>query len=319
MRSRLYEGEAIFRLASERLAPRAGEKPDGAWALALLSWYDMRAYIEPFETFDELTRDAQRCLEQALTVGDVQATAASQVLLGAMAEDQGDFEAALEHYQAGLRSYPPLDDAYWVNVRIALCYQALRDYPAAIRTFQVGLERSQETGDRVKTAWCLMNIGDTLIMQARPAEAEPYLDEACTLFEAVGTTLGILWCKYCSSRAALALGERARGRELAQAASRIAQQIHSASWTGKTAAVLRKLEPALSSASRGAEVRAQEAFSPRELEVLQLLKSELSGPAIAQHLVISVNTVRYHTKNIYLKLGVNTRLEALRRAQELGL
>jgi LuxR family maltose regulon positive regulatory protein len=62
-----------------------------------------------------------------------------------------------------------------------------------------------------------------------------------------------------------------------------------------------------------------EPFSPRELEVLQLLRSDLNGPAIAQRLVVSLNTVRYHTKNIYRKLGASTRLEALQRAKDLGL
>ncbi|GMA91050.1 hypothetical protein GCM10025869_15790 [Homoserinibacter gongjuensis] len=44
-------------------------------------------------------------------------------------------------------------------------------------------------------------------------------------------------------------------------------------------------------------------LSERELEVLRLLATELSGPDIARHLVVSLNTVRTHTKNIYAKLG----------------
>jgi LuxR family transcriptional regulator, maltose regulon positive regulatory protein len=60
-------------------------------------------------------------------------------------------------------------------------------------------------------------------------------------------------------------------------------------------------------------------LSDRELEVLRLLASELSGPEIARHLVVSLNTVRTHTKNVYSKLGVGSRREAVRRADELGL
>ena len=60
-------------------------------------------------------------------------------------------------------------------------------------------------------------------------------------------------------------------------------------------------------------------LSERELEVLRLLASELSGPEIARHLVVSLNTVRTHTKNIYAKLGVGTRRAAVRRAEDLGL
>jgi LuxR family maltose regulon positive regulatory protein len=60
-------------------------------------------------------------------------------------------------------------------------------------------------------------------------------------------------------------------------------------------------------------------LSERELDVLRLLASELSGPEIARHLVVSLNTVRTHTKNIYAKLGVGSRRAAVRRAEDLGL
>ena len=62
-----------------------------------------------------------------------------------------------------------------------------------------------------------------------------------------------------------------------------------------------------------------EPLSERELEVLRLLRSDLSGPEIAQQLIVSLNTVRTHTKNIFNKLGVNNRRASVRRAEELGL
>ena len=60
-------------------------------------------------------------------------------------------------------------------------------------------------------------------------------------------------------------------------------------------------------------------LSARELDVLRLLVSDLDGPAIARELVVSLNTVRTHTKNIYAKLGVNSRRAAVTRARELDL
>jgi LuxR family transcriptional regulator, maltose regulon positive regulatory protein len=62
-----------------------------------------------------------------------------------------------------------------------------------------------------------------------------------------------------------------------------------------------------------------EPLSERELEVLRLLRSELSGPEIAQQLIVSLNTIRTHTKNIFKKLDVNNRRAAVRRAEELSL
>ncbi|MBU1662166.1 MAG: LuxR C-terminal-related transcriptional regulator [Chloroflexi bacterium] len=62
-----------------------------------------------------------------------------------------------------------------------------------------------------------------------------------------------------------------------------------------------------------------EPLSERELEVLRLLGTELSGPEIARELIVSLNTFRTHTKNIFNKLGVNNRRAAVRRAEELDL
>jgi LuxR family maltose regulon positive regulatory protein len=62
-----------------------------------------------------------------------------------------------------------------------------------------------------------------------------------------------------------------------------------------------------------------EPLSERELDVLRLLASDLDGPDIAREMVVSLNTVRTHTKNIYAKLGVNSRRAAVGRAAELGL
>jgi LuxR family maltose regulon positive regulatory protein len=60
-------------------------------------------------------------------------------------------------------------------------------------------------------------------------------------------------------------------------------------------------------------------LSDRELDVLKLLATELSGPEIADELMVSLNTMRTHTKNIYSKLGVNNRRTAVRQAKELKL
>jgi LuxR family maltose regulon positive regulatory protein len=62
-----------------------------------------------------------------------------------------------------------------------------------------------------------------------------------------------------------------------------------------------------------------EPLSERELDVLRLLGTDLGGPDIARELIVSLNTVRTHTKNIYAKLGVNNRRAAVRRARELDL
>jgi LuxR family transcriptional regulator, maltose regulon positive regulatory protein len=53
--------------------------------------------------------------------------------------------------------------------------------------------------------------------------------------------------------------------------------------------------------------------------VLRYLPTNLPAPEIASELVVSVNTIRTHTRHLYNKLGVHTRTEAVQRARELSL
>jgi LuxR family transcriptional regulator, maltose regulon positive regulatory protein len=62
-----------------------------------------------------------------------------------------------------------------------------------------------------------------------------------------------------------------------------------------------------------------EPLSERELDVLRLLETDLDGPEIARQLVVSLSTLRTHTRSIYSKLGVNDRRAAVRRGDELAL
>jgi LuxR family maltose regulon positive regulatory protein len=60
-------------------------------------------------------------------------------------------------------------------------------------------------------------------------------------------------------------------------------------------------------------------LSRRELQTLKLLNTDLSPEDIAVQMSISPATVRTHTRNIYAKLKVNGRFQAVYRAKELGL
>jgi LuxR family maltose regulon positive regulatory protein len=62
-----------------------------------------------------------------------------------------------------------------------------------------------------------------------------------------------------------------------------------------------------------------EPLSERELEILRLIAAGRSNPEIAELLYLSLNTVKWHAKNLYGKLNVGSRIEAVARAQELEL
>ncbi len=62
-----------------------------------------------------------------------------------------------------------------------------------------------------------------------------------------------------------------------------------------------------------------EPLSEREIDVLQLIAAGHKYQEVAVQLVISLNTVRHHTKNIYSKLEVNNRSQAIKKANDLNL
>jgi ATP/maltotriose-dependent transcriptional regulator MalT len=62
-----------------------------------------------------------------------------------------------------------------------------------------------------------------------------------------------------------------------------------------------------------------EPLSARELEVLGLLAAGAPNRAIAKQLVVTLDTVKRHVSNLFSKLGVANRTQAVARARELGL
>jgi NarL family two-component system response regulator LiaR len=63
----------------------------------------------------------------------------------------------------------------------------------------------------------------------------------------------------------------------------------------------------------------QEGLTGRELEILQMMVSGESNPEIAERLVVSRSTVKFHVSNILMKLGATTRTEAVAIALQKGL
>jgi LuxR family maltose regulon positive regulatory protein len=110
-------------------------------------------------------------------------------------------------------------------------------------------------------------------------------------------------------------------RVFIDAGPRLASLLTSAAKVGATRRFVRRLQ----AASTRTEVHSDlaqdliEPLSKRELEVLRLLGTHLGGPDIARELVVSLNTMRTHTKHIYAKLGVNSRRAAVHQGKQLNL
>ena len=73
------------------------------------------------------------------------------------------------------------------------------------------------------------------------------------------------------------------------------------------------------SQSRAANARLVEPLTDRELDVLSLLQEHLGNKEIAHRLCLSPTTVKRYTVNLYEKLGVNKRWDAVIQAEALGI
>jgi LuxR family maltose regulon positive regulatory protein len=106
----------------------------------------------------------------------------------------------------------------------------------------------------------------------------------------------------------------ARGAAVAAAATRVGSGLAGAAPVGVRV-------PAVGPASLvpSPPQSSAQSLTPRELEILGLIASGLRNQQIARRLFISPATVKRHVANVYLKLGVGHRTEALVRAKEQGL
>jgi LuxR family transcriptional regulator, maltose regulon positive regulatory protein len=78
-------------------------------------------------------------------------------------------------------------------------------------------------------------------------------------------------------------------------------------------------EQTTSSQLRGRESELVEPLSARELEVLQLIAEGLTNQEVATRLYLSLHTVKVHTRNIFTKLAVKNRTQAVARGKALGI
>ncbi|MFN2495553.1 MAG: LuxR C-terminal-related transcriptional regulator [Pseudonocardiaceae bacterium] len=117
------------------------------------------------------------------------------------------------------------------------------------------------------------------------------------------------------ARVALALGDRADARALLDETTDLLEVRPQG--TDQVRATLAEIERRLAGAEAPAAITPP--LTDREQAVLRLLQSSLPQREVAAQLFVTVNTVKSHTRLIYRKLGVSSRMQAIRRARGLGL
>ena len=201
-----------------------------------------------------------------------------------------------------LREYEHLTFA-----RLLLAEHAVTGDPGTLEQSESLLRRLRDSAAASgRTATTL----ETCILMASTADSAGHVEQALSrLSEATAVAQPVGWV-----RPFLDAGPRVRDllTRLPDAVT-LAEAVAAASGNARSAD---SREPG--KASGGGEALVVP-LSARELDVLRLLGSDLDGPAIARHLNVSLPTVRTHTQRIYMKLGVNNRRAAVRRAHQLRL
>jgi LuxR family maltose regulon positive regulatory protein len=188
------------------------------------------------------------------------------------------------------------------------------------------LERQQalaEAGGRAGRSIEILSL-QALVLEAlgRPDEADAALSQALSLARPEGYV-----------RLFLDLGKPLRGLLARQSAPGAAPESHSAAIARLAGDYVRDLLDAFWQERESQRSRIAEAGAPppplsealvdplteRELEVLQLLAEGLPNKEIAARLIVAPSTVKQHLKNIYGKLDVHSRTQAVARGRELAL
>lgn len=91
-------------------------------------------------------------------------------------------------------------------------------------------------------------------------------------------------------------------------------------WAGiRLTAKHQKTIPASAAPTEKGESLARSGISQREYEVLALMAEGYSNQEIADRLFLSLNTIKTHTSNLFNKLDVKRRTQAVQKAKELGI
>jgi LuxR family maltose regulon positive regulatory protein len=192
-----------------------------------------------------------------------------------------------------------------------------------------------------------LTLARVLLAQSEPAKARPLLDTLLASAKATGRWGSVIESQALRALACQATGEGdaalealAQALEIAgpegyvrvfvDAGQSMADLLRRASARGLGVTYVNRLldafQPSVPRQARSGSARptVQEAtliepLTDREIQVLECLSERLSNAEIAQRLFISLPTVKSHTRNIYGKLGVHSRKEAVAQARELGI
>lgn len=258
---------------------------------------------------------------------------------------KGELDSALDVIQSVEHLVPNLGSWYILMYKtIEAQVRLAQGDKTAVAHWVAGARLSLEKKVNLEYSFMYLAMARFLIFQNKPHEALGLLSlmlEAAEASEGMGLVIRILACQAAALHVA---GERASSLVTLERALSLAEPegfvrtfvdegrpmralLEQVMTRGSGRAYTSRLLAAFSDDGEG-EIRVTavapppaliEPLSQRELDVLRLLNTHLSATEIAAELFIAPSTVRSHIKNIYSKLNVHGRTEAVVRAEELNL
>jgi LuxR family maltose regulon positive regulatory protein len=261
---------------------------------------------------------------------------------------RGDMSAATKIIREVQRSTPAQDFSPWILNQLAA-------WQARIWVAQGKLSSASQWADTsgIEIDEELAPVHDfDYVVLARLLIAQGRLDEASRLLQRLleaadaggrtSKTIEILALQALASQAAgdssQAMAALERGLSLAEPQGFVrtfvdegppmARLLYEATIAGTTAEYARRLLSAFTVAEQehadtlerqAPQTQLVEPLSARELEVLELIAEGLTNPEVASRLYLSLNTIKAHTRNIYGKLSVHSRTQAIARSRALGI
>jgi len=284
------------------------------------------AFTTEYVRVDELSTDLAECVKSGRRALELALEGDDEVLAGAHASLayplylQGEYDAAEATATAAIER-PEAPDRPHALIS-ALAFRALVELERGhIHSAEMGAQRSMELARRLglstvtAAGYARLAMGGVLLELKDAAAAERHLERAETLRRASLPTLGHAHVLLQLARARVASGRL----EVASAELELASaELDSFDDAGRLPQLAERVRQSLAEAVATAK-RPIVTPTAAELQVLRLLPTDLTLRQIGDELYLSHNTVKTHSRNLYRKLGAANRVEAVRRAAEVGL
>jgi len=266
----------------------------------------------------------ERSLNTALRLGVISMLVDAAGALAWVDELEGADEAADEHCRLLLERWSATEDRHYAvwGLRYAACRFAVRGAAPDARACADALARiAGDTGHPDALAALAHALAEIALLDGDADTATVQLDRALELHQQLEIPFERAQLQLRSGVALAAAGAREPALERLGEAYRTARRLGARPLAAEAAAQVDLLGASieLQLGRRAAAEHDGAGLSRRELEVMRLVATGRTNREIAERLYLSTRTVDMHVRNILVKLGCRSRVEAVSRAGDLGI